>query len=346
MTHPMLMNGADPMLDPKTNTSLAGLAQAMSGCESFAITGHVNPDGDCLGSQLALALALRQIGKKADVLLAQDAPIEEGLHFLPGFGELIPACRYDGTPDGFICVDVSVPDRIKDSAAVMARARRVFVLDHHEKPQVEAELTYDDPDAASCSMLVWDLVRELGARYTPEIALCAYTGLMTDTGRFQYQNTDMRAFVAAAQMVSAGASPSLASREFFQNRSVASLKMEQQMISRMRIVNGGEAVLSMVTLDDFAECGAVDADAESLIDTLRSVRGVRVACLLKERDGFVRGSLRAKDDGTDVAALARALGGGGHKAAAGFTLHMPLSQAVSAVEEQLAGLRGESHEAR
>jgi phosphoesterase RecJ-like protein len=125
-------------------------------------------------------------------------------------------------------------------------------------------------------------------------------------------------------------------REFFQNRAIASLKLEQRMISRMEIMHEGQVAFSYITLTDFAECQAENADAEALIDTLRSVRGVRVACIMKERDGFVRGSLRAKDDDTDVASIARQLGGGGHRAAAGFTLVMPLEQAISQVKSLLA----------
>jgi phosphoesterase RecJ-like protein len=235
-----------------------------------------------------------------------------------------------------VYVDVSVRERIGVGAAIADSAKRRFAIDHHAGTEEVAELNFIDPSAASCTILVWEVMRELGVEPTPEIALCAYTGLMTDTGRFQYQNTDERAFKAAAQMVAAGAQPSLAGREFFQNRAIASLKLEQRMISRMEILHEGQVAFSYITLADFAECQAENADAEALIDTLRSVRGVRVACIMKERDGFVRGSLRAKDDDTDVASIARQLGGGGHRAAAGFTLVMPLEQAISQVKSLLA----------
>lgn len=330
------------MPDARTNTTIEGMAHALRECSSFAITGHVNPDGDCLGSQLALAHALRELGKEATVLLAEDSPVEEGLRFLPGFDGFMPAGKFGGSPEAFVCVDVSVRDRIKESAAVMDRANRVFVIDHHEKPEIEAELLYDDSGAASCSMIVWEVIAAMGVKPTPDIALCAYTGLMTDTGRFQYQNTDPRAFELAAQMVHAGARPALAAREFFQSRSLASMRMEQRMISHMQVLQGGRIAFSMVTLEDFAECDARNADAEMLIDTLRSLGGVHVACLLKEREGFVRGSLRAKDDESDVASIARALGGGGHKAAAGFTLEMPLDQAVERVMAELEAYGGGS----
>ena len=323
------------MRDARCNATAGQMAAALASCESFAITGHVNPDGDCLGSSLALAIALRSLGKQATVLLVEDVPVEPGLRFLPGFGELVPAERYEGTPEAFVYVDVSVRDRIGCGASIADRAAKRFAIDHHHADDDVAELNLIDPDAASCSILVWEVVKELGIPLTPEIALNAYTGLMTDTGRFQYQNTDMRAFSAAAQMVEAGAVPAIAGREFYQNRSFASLKLEQRMVSHIELMQGGECAFSYITLDDFAQCDAENADAEVLIDTLRSVRGVRIACLLKERQGLVRGSMRAKDDETDVARLARKLGGGGHRAAAGFTLEVPLDEAIAQVKSLL-----------
>ena len=324
------------MRDERTNADARSMAAALSGCNTFAICGHVNPDGDCLGSTLALAHALRQMGKCAHVLLVEDVPVEPGLRFLPGFDGLVPAEKYGETPDAFVYVDVSVRDRIGCAAAIADRAAHRFAIDHHPGTEAVAELNYIDPSAASASMLVWEVVRELGITLTPELALCAYTGLMTDTGRFQYQNTDARAFEAASQMVAAGAQPALAGREFYQNRSIASLQLEQRMVARMEVMAGGECAFSHIRLSDFAECNAENSDAESLIDTLRSVRGVRVACLLKEREGFVRGSLRAKDDDTDVSEIARQLGGGGHKAAAGFTLRIPIDEAIAQVKSLLA----------
>ena len=148
------------------------------------------------------------------------------------------------------------------------------------------------------------------------MALCAYTGLMTDTGRFQFQNTSAAAFHAAAEMVEAGVSPDVPAREVFQSRSVASMQLEGRLLERMELLCNGRFSFSYITRSDFAEFGAVKADAEPLIDTLRAMRGVQIACILKvQPDGVVRGSLRSKTD-ADVEVMACALGGGGHKAAA------------------------------
>lgn len=327
------------MITPQTNTDIPSFAAALAACESFAITGHINPDGDCLGSQLALGLALRKMGKSVDFLLVEDTPVEYGLRFLPSFDEMIPAADYRETPEAFITVDVSVRGRIGACADVLERVQTTFSLDHHASEETLSQYLYVDPDAASTTMLVWDVITALGVAPTPDIALCAYTGLMTDTGRFQYQNTDENAFAHASQMIAAGADPSRAAREVFQSRSLASLRLEERMLAHMELLHGGRFAFSFITLDDFAACDAVKADAEPLIDTLRAIRGVSVACILKEQPGMVRGSLRAKD-ASDVSAIARTLGGGGHKAAAGFTSKLSLDQTSAAVKDGVATLFG------
>ncbi|MFR1167741.1 MAG: DHH family phosphoesterase, partial [Adlercreutzia equolifaciens] len=149
---------------------------------------------------------------------------------------------------------------------------------------------------------------------------------MTDTGRFQHGNTDAAAFKGACEMVAAGAR-SWGDRPEFYRTAVSPIELEGRTVSHMCLSGDGEAVLSWLSLADFAECGAVKADAEPMIDLLRSLRGVRVACMLREQDGEVRGSFRSKDD-TDVAAIAGEFGGGGHRAAAGFTIHDSLRGAV------------------
>ena len=193
-----------------------------------------------------------------------------------------------------------------------------------------ADLTYVDPDAAATAMIVWELAALLGARRDAAMATCAYTGLVTDTGRFQYQNTDAAALAAAADMVAAGADPARVARHVYQSRSLASVQLEGAAIGRMRLSAGGSVALSWVTKEDFARFGATKPDAEPLIDALRSLAGVRVACMLRDQGDMVRGSFRAKD-GTNVAELAAAFGGGGHKAAAGFTVQAPIEEAVAQV---------------
>lgn len=319
---------------PQTNTTLQAIAEALLVHDNYVICGHVGPDGDCLGSQLALAAALRQCGKQVTCVLARNEPIDGTLTFLPGAEAMVPAALYEGPCDSFVAVDVPTPERLGDGAALQARAAFTVTIDHHAVPEAMSCLSYTDPDVASTSMLVWEVAALMGCDRDKIIATCAYTGLMTDTGRFQYQNADAAAFAAAAAMVAAGAEPAAISRQFYQNRSRASVALESVAIDHMTFSPDGRAVLSWLSLDDFARCGAVKSDAEPLIDVLRSIHGVAVACMLREQPTEVRGSLRAKDD-TDVAAIAKEFDGGGHRAAAGFTVHEPLAQAVALVAQRL-----------
>lgn len=319
---------------PQTNTTLAAIGEELMAHDRICICGHMNPDGDCLGSQLALAAALRATGKAVDTLLATDDAVDQRFRYLPGFGRLIPANAYDDEFDLFVAVDVPTTERLADAAAVHDRAPRTITIDHHAVESRMADLSYTDPDAPSTTVLIWDLLGLMPEERSADVALCAYTGLVTDTGRFQYQNADYEAFRSAAEMVAAGADPSLVSREVYQQRSLASVRLEALALERMELLAEGRAVLSYVTLADMEEVGAVKADTEPLIDALRNIAGVRLACMLRAGDGIVRGSLRAKDD-TDVAAIAREFNGGGHRAAAGFTFEGTLDEARSALATRL-----------
>ena len=320
---------------PQTNTTLAAIACALRERDHFVICGHVSPDGDCLGSQLALAAALRQAGKQCACVLARDEEPPRDLAFLPGFDGLVPAARYEGPCEVFVAVDVPTTERVGDAARLQAAADLKVTVDHHAVPEAMSALSYTDPDVASTTMLVWELAAVLGAERDRIVATCCYTGLMTDTGRFQYQNADAAAFAAAAEMVAAGAEPAVISRRIYQSRSLASILLEGRNVDHMALSADGAAALSWLSQADFEACGACKADAEPMVDVLRAIDGVEVACMLREQpDGEVRGSLRAKGD-ADVAAIARAFGGGGHTAAAGFTFAGTLVQAVDALAERL-----------
>lgn len=326
------------MPTPQTNTTLSEIAERLSALDDFVICGHVNPDGDCLGSQLALMHALRALGKNAHCVLAKPDPVEANLLFLPGVEEMQAASEYCGSPSVFIAVDVPTVERIGTACTLQAHADVRFTIDHHATSGSMSEFNYVDPDSPSASMLVWEVCKYMHA-ITRDVALCALTGLITDTGRFSYQNTTAKAFSYAAEMMDAGADPAQITREFFQNRSLASMELERIVLDRMTFECNGAFVYSYLNQEDFQTCNAIKADAESLIDTLRCIRGVRVALILKQTDaGEVRGSLRAKDEETDVAQVARVFGGGGHKAAAGLTFVGSLDEALCAVPSEVVKL--------
>lgn len=327
-------------LTPQTNTDLNEIASLLEQHDRFVLCGHVSPDGDCLGSQLALWHTLRSIGKTAYCILVRDEPVAPSTEFMPGIDEMVPACEFDKPADVFIGLDVPSRSRIEeDACAILDRCALSVTIDHHASDTVMCDFVYVDPDAASASILVWELSKMLCSTPPMETALCVYTGLVTDTGGFRYQNSDVRAFDIASELVEFGVDPSYVATCSFQNRSIASLRLEELVISRLRFVSEGRAALSWVKVSDLEKLEASKSDTEPLIETLRSIHGVRVACMLREQDGMIRGSLRSKDS-TDVSKLAREFGGGGHKAAAGFTLDMELTCAIELLENKLRTLVG------
>lgn len=331
-------------ISSQTNATLRDIAEAIEARDDFVLCGHVSPDGDCLGSQLALWHALRALGKRATCLLAKDDPTPASVSFLPGIDAMIPALNFDGAAQTFIGLDVPTRERIGEAAcAILDLCSFSITVDHHAVPERMCDLAYVDPDSASTSILVWEIVKMLCDRPPAEAALCTYTGLVTDTGGFRYQNSDSVAFSAAAELVGLGVDPAYVSSQVFQCRSLASLKLEALVIDRMAFNNEGTWALSWLSESDMNRFDARKDDAEDLIDVLRSIKGVRVACILRDQDETIRGSLRAKDD-TDVATLARKLGGGGHRAAAGFTLECDLPKAISLLESELDALVGETSE--
>lgn len=324
-------------VSPQTNCTLAEVANRLCELDDFVVCGHVSPDGDCLGSQLALAAALRRLGKRVTCVLVKDEPVEANLlRVLDGAQDLVFAGAYKSAPGAFVGVDVPTRERIGEAAcALLDQAPFSFTIDHHAVDATMCNMVYVDPDAASTTMLIWELAGYLGVERTGAVANCCYTGLVTDTGRFQYQNTDERCMRLAAEMVAAGADPASVSREVFQNRTYASMRLEATAIMRAEFSDDGATALGYLTREDFARFGAQKSDAEPVIDALRRIEGVRVACMLREQEDCIRGSLRAKDD-TDVSAIARTFGGGGHVAAAGFTLRCTLDDAVAQVRAALA----------
>ena len=342
---------------PQTNATLAQIAQALREHDNYIIVGHVSPDGDCIGSQLALKHALHRLGKKAQCVLATDAlSVDTSLGFLPGVHDMVPAAELleqmvgacestapaaaadAASPVAESCVitvDVPNHERMGQAAASLhKRASFTITLDHHANKEAISTLNYVDPNAASNTLNVWQLIGELGVDRSGDVALCAFTGLVTDTGRFQYQNANPFAFRCAAEMLECGADLEMVCTQIFQRRSIASLQLENRAIARMELLLGGALAVTYITLDDFACVGAAKTDADNIVNTLRSIDGVRVACTLRETEENVRGSLRSKD-GTDIAVFAFEHGGGGHKAAAGMTLKGAIVDVFAQVKEEL-----------
>lgn len=286
--------------------------------QSVVVCGHVRPDGDAVGSVLALTLALRDNGIAAVPTLADDGIDAPSTYdWLPGYGLYVPASQLE-VPDVFVALDTPSMARLGAAQELATKAATLLVMDHHPDATKYGHISVLDPSAAAAGQLVWQLIKEFDRPVGPEAALCCYVGLTTDTGRFSYQNTTAAALRDAAEMIDAGVDAADAARQVYQNRSAGALALECRVMSRLTLANGGHVAYSWLGDADFAETGATREETEPLPDAIRELRDVDVVALIGQTGPEWRVNLRAKGD-ADVGSVARHFGGGGHTAASGFT---------------------------
>lgn len=306
--------------------ALHHVAVALRRASSVVVCAHVRPDGDAIGSALGLTLALREMGIAAVPTLADDREHPATYGWLPGCALYTPASQLEA-PEVFVALDTPVPDRLGVALPLAESAGKLIVIDHHPDAREYGNVHALDSTAAATGQIIWRLLEALDVRPSADVALCLYTALLTDTGRFSYQNTTSDALRDAANMIDAGVDPSEVARLAYQTRTFASLALEARAMSRLTCTNGDKVAYSWVDDNDFAETGARPEEAEHLPEAIRVVDTIEVAVLLRQRGTEVRGNLRAKGS-FDVGAVARSLGGGGHAAASGFTVENSTVQAV------------------
>lgn len=316
------------------------LTQLIEASDSVVICAHTSPDGDALGSTLGLLKLLqwRWPSKHVTGLLADSKPLPRIYQFLPGSDELVYAANYQGDPDLFISVDLSVASRMNEGQAVLERSKHSAIIDHHPCDDPFGDVSLIRPEAAAASVLIFEYARHLKMPLNADIGLCLLCGIITDTGRFQYQNTNSEALAATALLVEAGASPVDVSLNVYQNFRLEFLHLKAAVMSRIVTFAHGRIAYSYATKADLERTGANLDEADGLVDVVRSVSGSEVALFLKEvPGGKVRGNLRSKTD-LDISGVARALGGGGHPGASGFTYEGDIDQALSLVLPRLRKL--------
>lgn len=333
-------------ITPHTNITLKELAEKLLEHDYIQICGHASPDGDCIGSALAMELALESCNKKVDVLLALKEPAPKHYDFLPGFDGLVYSGHVKKTADAFLMIDTPNDKRMGFAATKLKDdTPNTFTLDHHAEDERATQFTFTDTSAASTSVLVWELIDFLPVKKTRDIATCCFTGLSTDTGNFQYQNTDIRAFERACEMVKAGANPSLVSENVYMRKSLASYKLQTKVIDNMQIFDGGAGVISSISIEEIEETGAVKGDFDSMINVLRSLDGSKVVAVAREEKTFVKVSLRSLGE-IDVRKIAGKFGGGGHKGASGIVMEKPLEEVVELVKDAMHESLSASEEAK
>lgn len=296
---------------------------------------HVNPDGDALGSMLGFGQGLRQLGVgQLQCTFPGPLTVPEPLH-MPGMELLVPEAHAYAVPDLLVTFDAASTGRLGELAARLDTAAMSIVLDHHASNAGFGKLRLVDPGAAATAVVAARLLEELGVVFDKGIAECLYVALVTDTGSFKFDLTTPEVHQLAARLVESGISVGEISRRIFDTRPFGAVKLFGEVLGRASLdpsaVRGLGLVTAVATLDDLQRHAQPPYVLEALIDSVRCTAEADVACLLKQvtPDEWAV-SLRSKG-GADVSEVAVALGGGGHKLAAGFTGRGTAEEVISAV---------------
>jgi len=296
--------------------------------ERFLICSHSRPDGDAVGSMLALAMLLEQMGKQAHLVTADGIPVL--YRRMPGAENIRTAIRVDGRYDAAILLECDSVERTK-----LRGLEELFLIniDHHVSGRRYANLNWIDRGAASVGELVHRLVQAAGAAVTPEMAACLYTTVLTDTGCFTYGAVNERTFALARGLALAGADPIAVARDVFYSVPASKISLLSAALANLR--REDSLAWLWVTLEDMRGAHAAEEDCEGIVNVALSIEGVEAAAFLRELpENGIRVSLRSKGR-VNVAAIAEKLGGGGHENASGCTLEGSLAHAFEVILAQL-----------
>lgn len=326
-----------------TNGKRATRSQVLDeirGADKFLLGTHEHPDGDALGSLVAMHQILVAAGKDSIMFMDADEfplPYEYRFFSLDGLVSVPPPDIEQRT---IVLLDCGNIDR-NPADALKFEGAHILNVDHHHDNTHFGTVNHVVPEASCTAEIVWDLMRGLGVQPTTSIAEALYVGLVTDTGKFMYENTGTRAHVMAAELIDAGVDVHDIYRRIYEGIPYGKLALLARGLSNVERYDGGRLTLTRLTAEDYRETGAEENYSEGVIDHLRSVEGTAVAAMVRDRlgpgqEGLRKVSLRASDDRIDVSAIARAQGGGGHRQAAGFSTALPWDELVSFLRGEVA----------
>jgi bifunctional oligoribonuclease and PAP phosphatase NrnA len=320
------------------------VAAEIRAADKFLLTTHENPDGDALGSLLAMHRILESLGKDSVMFLAaKEFPLPVEYRFLP-LEEVFHEPPADIADRVVIFLDCGNIDRMPVDF-LHNGDNKVINIDHHHDNTRFGTINLVDVNASSTAEILYDLAGILGVELTPEIANALYVGLVTDTGKFMYENTDARSHRMAAGLIEAGVPVNDVYRRLYEHAPIEKLKLLAHALDRIELRDGGRLAVTYISTEDYASTGASEALTEGIIDHLRTIDGAVVAVVVRDQPDSGRSarkvSMRSTDGRVDVSAIARVHGGGGHRRAAGFGTDLPYEQVVDfltwEIETQLDG---------
>lgn len=309
----------------------ARIITALKQCRTVLISAHRSPDGDTLGSQIALMLALEKTGMT--VTAHNLDPVPDIYRFLPHAGRIKTGKPVPGRYDAHVVVDADPPRTGLFDKSYPADV--LINIDHHITNPREWPLTWLDPEASACGEMIYKLLLELGTPLDRDIALCLYTAIFTDTGSFRYSNTSPESMKIAATLLEAGADPWLVTENVYESFAFRRLKLLGHVLAGMERSPDGRIAWVVVSEELYRRTGTTAEDTDNFVNFVRSVKGVEVAVLFRETSATqYKISLRSKGR-VDLTGLAQSLGGGGHKNAAGGLMQGPLDEVVTKVVSEV-----------
>jgi bifunctional oligoribonuclease and PAP phosphatase NrnA len=322
------------------SSSRRQVLDAIRATSSFCLTTHERPDGDAVGSLAAMQQVLAALGKDAVAFLPPDEfPLPYEYRFIRLEG-LVTEPPPDLCSRTLVFLDCGNIDRTPADVLKRDGAAPIINIDHHHDNTRFGTINHVVPTASCTAEMVWDLMDGLGVQATQAIAEALYVGVVTDTGRFMYENTGPRAHEMAAALIAGGVDAAAIYRRLYEGIPQGKLDLLARGLSHVQRYDGGLLTVTHLTLDDFAKTGADESYSEGLVDHLRAVEGTAVAGLVRDQvaDGAStkrKVSLRATDDRVDVSVIARAGGGGGHRRAAGFSTDLEFGELVEFLRAQI-----------
>ncbi len=315
------------------------IGQALREGVRFAILGHVRPDGDALGSQLALGLSLKQLGK--DVRIWNEEGMLEKYSFLPNANLLTKPPAEPEDVDVAIALDTAIQNRLGNSLAAVRSAKVWINIDHHPSNPGYGDLVYIDPNSPATGQILFELIKSEKLPIDAAIAENLYVAISTDTGSFQYPNTTARTFEIAAELVRAGVDVGRVSQLTYENYPRRRVELLRDLLGTMRFDANDRVASFSLSLATAKKLGVLPEDNEGLIDHLRAIRGVIVAVFFEElADGKVRVSMRSKNEKVNVCAICEKFGGGGHVLAAGARVRGSLAEVERRILEEVRDVVG------
>jgi phosphoesterase RecJ-like protein len=306
--------------------------------DKLFLTTHENPDGDALGSLRAMQLVLEALGKDSVMFMARDEfPLPREYRHMP-FDDVLADPPPDMAERLVVFLDCGNMDRMPVDF-IQESGCRIVNIDHHHDNTRFGDVNLVKGDASCTAEIVYELARELGTEITKPLAEALYIGLVTDTGKFMFENTTPAAHQMAAELIAHGVEPQVIHQRLYEGLPFSRIKLLARALGKVQRFDGGALTLTHLTRDDFAHSEADESDSEGIVDHMRQVEGTLVSCLVRDllsNDGRRKVSLRATDGRVDVSQIARGFGGGGHRQAAGFTTDAELPELIERVRSEVS----------